>query len=249
MNTPKKFLEILKRVDGKTPDREFPFGVLDLYLPDHDRIFCEEMVRQGKLASFPYCSDDGSNDGFGFKTSNLFYERGISIARRKVYSFRLPFFGANVSFEHGKKVEFQWRGVKASGVSKEIAEAEAKTIISNLFKFYISFIRSWIAKGFLPYEDAYTILEHYSKNDGIVTIPEFMEAKFKKSLDSFNIIDIKARSLTGDCLQDIADNFMIHPVCLNDSIAIVECPFCLTQATSEGEIIKCSNCGKEFIGA
>jgi hypothetical protein len=203
------------------------------------------MVRQGKLASFDYCSDEGSDNQFGFKKATLFYERGISIARRKVYTFRLPLFGAKVSFKHGKEAEFAWRGVKVKETSKKESEREAIEILSGLFKLYIIFIRCWVAKNYLPYENAYTILEHYSNNDGIITIPEFMEADFKKYWDE------ESNSISGsEAIRKLLEDHPISPACINESIKLVECPHCFTQSICEdGGIVKCSGCDKEFMGA
>lgn len=240
-----KFHEMMKEENHHSPDRKYSFGLSSAFLRDEHTLYCEEMVRQGKLASFDYCLDEGTNNQLSFKKATVFYERGISIARRKVYTFRLPFFGAKVSFKHGKEAQFTWRGVKIKNTTKEKAEQESLEILSGLFKFYISFIRCWVAKNYLSYEDAYTILEHYSKNDGIITIPEFMETEFKKYWDEEN------NSISGsEAIRKLLEDHPISPVCINESINLAECPHCLTQTICEnGGIVKCSGCNREFMGS
>lgn len=250
MNNLAKFQEIRNRLDKNHPDRMFSFGVVSHQMEYSEVLYCQEMVRQGKLASFDHCIDQGLNEESSFGKTFVFYERGISVARRKVYTFRLPFFGANVSFHHGKKVEFSFRTIKVNSIKKEKAEKKAKDILSSLFKFYISFIRCWVAKNYLSYEEAYSILEHYSKNDGIITVPEFAENDFKNALDVYWAVSNGSTPLNPLEFIEICRDYMVKPVCINKSINIVECPHCLAQAVcDDGGVVTCSECGKEFMGS
>jgi hypothetical protein len=253
MNAPIKFHEMLKEENNLWPHREDSFALNSIHMNADQVLYCKEMVRQGKLASFDYCSDQGANNPSLFRKNTLFYERGLSLARRKVYTFRLPLFGASVSFKHGKEAEFTWRNVKIKKTTKEKAEQESLEILSGLFKMYIIFIRCWVAKSYLSYEEAYTILKHYSDNDGIITIPEFAESALKLSLSEENDAISKSESIKQLFVFNlfcVLEEHSITPVCINESIKVVECPFCLTQAICEdGGIVKCSGCKKEFMGA
>lgn len=246
MNPLDKFHELVSTADLYVPSRPLSFALWSNELEDLDKLYCEDMVNRGKLDSVNYCKDDGDIESNTFVNNTLYYERDLSIARNKIYIFRLPFFGMNVSFQHGGEVDFFYKGIRISKTKKEQAEREAKELVGKAFKMYISFIRCWVAKSWIDYESSFNILKHYSENDGIVTIPEFLEARFKESLNPKLIPHFGIA--TAIKANNIMEKFLPVVKCLNDGFKYIECPFCSDRNISTGKMTNCSGCGKVFMG-
>ena len=240
--------------DSLPPERHFSFGVFDYEMsanftfnPDFtftDVSYCEEMVELGKLDCFESCVDLKIEVHNRFKKIKFFYERGISIARRKVYIFRLPFFGMNVSVNPNKECEFHYNSIKIKKGNKEYLQQKGIEIVQQHFIFYACFIKKWITKDNTSYEECLNILKHYSENDGIITIPEFYENSF---LSDLNVKAITSGSSKHIMMSLFGDKLVPKINCINSQLEQINCPRCQELNISSNNIILCVGCGQKFV--
>ncbi len=89
------------------------------------------------------------------------------------------------------------------------------------------------------------MFKHYHENDGMITIPLFMEVSFNANLNNKSIL--LPNSIMGISTTDIKNKYTPKVVCLNKNFEYVLCPFCDERNIIETGVVKCCGCGQAFL--